>query len=88
MTEGRLHQDEATLTAIKRLCRAIIHDINNPLSAVSGYLQLSEMRLAKLQDGDYSVIEALVEAYYRPRDLPVAAEVVRPVGGSGFLIPQ
>jgi len=32
-----------------------------------------------------AVIEAMAERYYRPRALPVAAEVVEPVGGSGIL---
>lgn len=61
MTDLNTDQREESLLAIKRLCRALIHDINNPLGAVSGYLQLTEMRLSKLQQGDQSVIPALVD---------------------------
>jgi len=61
------HQEE-TLDAVKRLCRVLIHDINNPLSAVSGYLQLSELRLAKLQAGDVSVVDALVDFHQKTQE--------------------
>lgn len=57
--------NEATFQAIKRLCRVIIHDINNPLSAVSGYLQLIEMRLSKLKAGDLSVVDSLVDFHQK-----------------------
>ncbi len=57
--------NEATFQAIKRLCRVIIHDVNNPLSAVSGYLQLIEMRLSKLKAGDLSVVDSLVDFHQK-----------------------
>jgi len=61
MNELQTQPSDAALEAIRRLCRAIIHDINNPLGAVSGYLQLSRMRLDKLRSGDLSVTESLVD---------------------------
>ncbi len=60
--------NEQALEAVKRLCRAIIHDINNPLSAVSGYLQLTELRLAKLQSGDLTVAESLIDYHRKTQD--------------------
>lgn len=52
---------EETLEAIKRLCRVLIHDINNPLSALSGYLQLCEVRLNRLRSGDLSAMDSLAD---------------------------
>ena len=52
---------EQTLTATKNLCRTIVHDFNNPLSAISGYVQLSQLRLGKLSEGDLSTLESLIE---------------------------
>jgi signal transduction histidine kinase len=54
-------QLEENLEAIRRLCRAVIHDINNPLSAVSGYLQLTELRLSQIRSGDVSGLDTLPE---------------------------
>ncbi len=66
--EPGTHSNEAALEAIQRLCRAIIHDINNPLSAVSGYLQLTEQRLGKLRSGDLSVTDSLVDYHQKTQE--------------------
>ena len=58
LNHGEPSIDE-TIGVIKRLGRTIIHDLNNPLSALSGYLQLTELRLAKVQAGDLSSVEYL-----------------------------
>jgi signal transduction histidine kinase len=61
MTAIPNEQNEPTLEAIRRLSRVIIHDLNNPLSALSGYMQLAQMRMEKLQQGDTSVVGDLAE---------------------------
>jgi two-component system sensor histidine kinase HydH len=61
MTQNAPEAGEQAVQATQRLCRAMIHDLNNPLGALSGYLQLMRRRMDKIQSGDFSSLDSLVE---------------------------